>query len=619
MNTRLLFSTVVLTFSLYTPTALSAGSDSFRKAWPAIVTLLLSCELDDRSDARDEILNGMARFKSTGETISSLIIVDGNTPSPASTISDAGINSLVVLDGRRGPISLESIVTLNSGQVLVGGGSRIQIEVGDDSQQQTYLAPCARPQVEGHVEMVSNTRLVDLDIHGQGLSSTLRLNGAGPFVLDGVSVTNIDTNHDLDVTLASGVNTFDIAEMGLFASEYAGDVVINNSSFVTHSQPLFLSTDLDASIEANNSTFESNSGISNGIELSSFADAVVDAQFTNSTLINTEITNTGGEAGAIGVIFAFNDSELNVNFTDSNIRGLVNSAGVSVIESSDQATLNLDFLRTDIVGGQDGANGPGIAEVIAQEDSKMFVTFTDLSVTGMTKDGIDKVGAYDNAEMNMEFDLVDILGGAGTGNEEGVDRFRSEDSSILTISFVDSTVTGTDNDGIEGIESRDLSILTIDFLRTEIGVNLLDPLEEDEGIEGISGDDSASLYVNFTDSTVTGIKRSAIGAIESRGQSFVAVNMNTSSFSGTTAAAVNLETVDDSRMCLGAFSNTFSSDPVLQIPGLNLVNNATSIFGVTSLSSLSADNNNILVTTSGMLRNTTNCPSSFIPPPPPPV
>lgn len=619
MNIRLLLPTVVLTLSLYTPASLSAGNGSFKKGLPAIITYLLSCDIDENSVVKTQIVNGMTRFKSSGEMISSLTIIDGSTPSPASIIMNAGVNSLVVLDGGRGPISLESIVVLNDGQVLVGGGSRIQIEVGDSSQQQEYVAPCTKPKIEGHVEMVSNTRLVNLNIDGQGLTSTVRLSGTGPFVLDGITATNVDTNQELDVTLASGVNTFDIAEMGLFASEYAGDVIINNSSFVTHSQPLFLSTDLDASIKVNNSTFKGNSGVSNGVELSSFANAVVDAQFTNSTLINTEITNTGGDAGALGVVFAFNESELNVRFTDSVISGLVNSAGVSIVESSDQATLNLDFLRTDIIGGQGGANGPGIAEVTALEDSKMFVTFSDLSVIGMTKDGIDKVGTYDNAEMSMEFDLVEILGGADTGNEEGVDRFRSEDSSVLTINFVDSTVTGTDNDGIEGIESREMSVLTIDFLRTDIGVNLLDPTEEDEGIEGISADDEANLLVIFKDSTVTGIKRSAIGYIDARGESKVSIDMDTSSFFGSTSAAVNLESLEISQLCLAASSNTFSDDSVLQIPGLNLINSATSLLSVKSLSTLSADNNNTIVTSSGTLSTTTDCSSIFIPPPPPPI
>ncbi|MGH1543077.1 MAG: hypothetical protein ACRBHB_21845 [Arenicella sp.] len=614
MNIRLLLSTAILTLWLYAPVTLSAETDPAKRALPSIITLLMSCEIDDTSAARDAVENGMARFEATGETISSLTIIDGNTLNPASLIINAGVNSLVVLDGGKGPILLESIATLSDGQVLLGGGGQLQIEVGNDSQPLTFSAPCTKPQVKGHVEMVANSRLMNLIIDGQGQTSTVRLNGAGPFVLDGLLVTNTDTNQDLDVTLADGINTFDIAEMGLFASEYSGTVIISNSSFVTHSQPAFLSTDRDATLEVSNSRFESNSGISNGIELSSFADAVVDAQFTNSTFINTEITNTGGEAGAIGVIFAFDESELNVNFTDSTIQGLVNSAGVSIAATFDQSILNLDFLRTEIVGGQNGANGPGIDEISAQEDSQMFISFNDLSITGMTKDGIDYVGTYDNAKMNIDFDQVDILGGAGTGDEEGIDGFRSEDNSFLTISFVDSTVTGTDNDGIEDIESRNMSVLTIDFLRTEVGVNLLNPSEEDEGIEGISADDTANLFVNFKDSTVTGIRRSAIKYIDARGQSFVSVNMDTSSFSGTISAVVNLETEDTSGLCLAAIGNTFSSGPALQIPDLSLINNATSIFSVESLSNLSANNNNAIVTSSGVLSNAVDCPSTFTPP-----
>lgn len=617
MNTKLIFLTALLTFSLYTPASLSAGSEAAKDALPSIITYLLTCEVDQGSDVKDEILSGMARFKSTGETISSLSIIDADTPNPATTITNAGMNSLVVIDGRKGPITLESIVSLSEGQVLLGGGGSLQIEVGDDSQTLTYAAPCIRPNIVGHIGMVSNTRLVDLTIEGQGLTSTVRLNGIGPFTLDGVSVTNIDTNQEQEVTLANGVNTFDISKMGIFGSEYSGLVAINNSSFITHSQPAFLSTDLDATIEVSNSLFEGSSGISNGIELSSFADAVVDAQFANSTFVNSEITNTGGEEGAIGVIFAFEDSELNVNFTDSIIRGLVNSAGVSLVESFDNATLKLDFLRTNISGGEGGANGPGIDEVSAQDNSKMLVTFSDLSVTGMTKDGIDFVGTYDNAVMSMGFDNVDILGGSDTGDEEGIDGFRSEDSSFLTVGFVDSTIIGTDNDGIEEIESRDSSVLTVDFLRTEIGVNLLDPLEEDEGIEEISADDQAELYVSFQDSVVTGINRSAIGHIDARDQSNVSINMETSRFLGSSSAAVNLESIETARLCIAASNNTFTSDPVLIIPGLNLVSGASSVFSIFPLSSLSEDNNNAIVAATGTFRNALICPSSFTPPPPP--
>ena len=101
-----------------------------------------------------------ANFASTGEAITSARVVDA-TGDLSAEVTAGGADSVVVVDGSAGGVSDGDTSTLGDGQVVMGGGSTLNVVGRDSGAAAVFTGPGTRPTVDGtnasnHVFQIAN-------------------------------------------------------------------------------------------------------------------------------------------------------------------------------------------------------------------------------------------------------------------------------------------------------------------------------------------------------------------------------------------------------------------------------------------------------------------------------
>ena len=121
--------------------------------------------------ASNQEINEAANFASNGIAISSARVIDYDDDL-SDAVTQAGQNSLVVVDGSAGAIDEDDTVELSTGQVVLGGGGSLAVVGRDTGTHVQFTAPGARPFVNGTEDdenvfkIANDSALIGLDISG---------------------------------------------------------------------------------------------------------------------------------------------------------------------------------------------------------------------------------------------------------------------------------------------------------------------------------------------------------------------------------------------------------------------------------------------------------------------
>ncbi|MBB74404.1 MAG: hypothetical protein CMJ75_07825 [Planctomycetaceae bacterium] len=121
--------------------------------------------------ANHQVVEEAAVFASNGLAIGSVSVVDAGDDL-SDEVTNAGANSLVVLDGTAGEIFESDTSTLSQGQAVVGGGRTMTVASRVTGVEAEFAVPGERPTVTGTdatvdvFEIADDTSLIGLDITG---------------------------------------------------------------------------------------------------------------------------------------------------------------------------------------------------------------------------------------------------------------------------------------------------------------------------------------------------------------------------------------------------------------------------------------------------------------------
>src|SRR5262249_6839840 len=123
-------------------------------------------------------------------------------------------NAIIVVMGDDGPIGIANPLQLESGQALIGGGSKVTLTGADSGQSVTFHAPGARPTLIGGD---TGADLIEMESGGQNRVTGLDLGGDfnnGIFgadmeraVITGNNIDGADPGVGSGVLLANGGGT----------------------------------------------------------------------------------------------------------------------------------------------------------------------------------------------------------------------------------------------------------------------------------------------------------------------------------------------------------------------------------------------------------------------------
>lgn len=139
-----------------------------------------------------------------GIGVGSVSVLDSTADLPAEAAS-RGSGDMIVVDGTGGPIVTSAPIVLSDGQVLLGGGSGIDLIGASSGARATYIAPGTRPTINGGALLSSDDSVIVLanNVIVSGLDIADTASGSGyPGVIAGTGITGAlvrDNNiHTLD-------------------------------------------------------------------------------------------------------------------------------------------------------------------------------------------------------------------------------------------------------------------------------------------------------------------------------------------------------------------------------------------------------------------------------------
>ena len=153
-----------------------------------------------------------AAFAQSGQAISQVVAVDALTADVQNELNSAGANSLVIVDGTEGTISPGATLTTQMGQMLLGGGSRLEVVGLNSGAVATFTAPGERPLIDSMgntaFSLVDSSQLIGLDIANSGAVAAVDFGVADGVFLEDVAITT--TGNDAHGILANGATGFSI-------------------------------------------------------------------------------------------------------------------------------------------------------------------------------------------------------------------------------------------------------------------------------------------------------------------------------------------------------------------------------------------------------------------------
>lgn len=259
----------------------------------------------------------------TGVAFQQVIVVDGNTADAEGTIEGAGDNSVVIADGQAGTITPADTIDMNTGQVLMGGGSSLAVRGANTGALATFRAPGTRGTLSisagSGVDLIngaSNTRILGVDLVGTaGEAHGIVLNNTTNVLIDHSTIITTGTGLDS----SSGIQAFD------------SQVMVNHSTLTT-------------------------SGGTSGVGISSGGTSQITV---NHSTFTTSVGSGGsGDAG----IWSADNSQVTVNHSTFTTRSL----GILLFDNS-QITVNGGSITTT------GANANGVNAISRPTQTQAFL------------------------------------------------------------------------------------------------------------------------------------------------------------------------------------------------------------------------------------------------------
>lgn len=105
-----------------------------------------------------------------GTQISGYTVVDTNDDVPAS-VTAAGNNSMIVIDGTAGAVNPAGTISINNGQVVIGGGETVTVTGNNSGINAVITLPGARPTINGAggasaLSLAAGSEIINVDITG---------------------------------------------------------------------------------------------------------------------------------------------------------------------------------------------------------------------------------------------------------------------------------------------------------------------------------------------------------------------------------------------------------------------------------------------------------------------
>ncbi len=164
-----------------------------------------------------------AAFARTGQNISQVLSLDAaDAATMDAQIAGAGADSLVIIDGTAGTISPANGITLQDGQAVMGGGTRLAVRGINSGASAIFTAAGSRPQFDTGANpasaftMADNSCLLGLNVSNSGGISAIDLNNSVGALIDDVIVnTSGIAAHGIE---ANGATFFSITDTTISTS-----------------------------------------------------------------------------------------------------------------------------------------------------------------------------------------------------------------------------------------------------------------------------------------------------------------------------------------------------------------------------------------------------------------
>jgi len=284
----------------------------------------------------------------TGRQIASATVVDNSTANPGDVITNAGADSVVIVDTSAGDVAPASMVTLSDGQTVIGGGQPLALIGAQSGTAVTFTTPGGNAGnvdfgANGAFDTATDSSIIGLDVLSGGAV--------------GINLDNVN------------------------------NVLIDNSTFLS-----FNNTPAGASsILANDSQFEFNRS---SLTVNNAANETDGITLTGSSQLLVDLSNISVTSPNGNVIVASGSSRFDV------IGSALESVSSGGIVTSDDVVFTLTGSAVSGFGGVDNA--------IVASGNTLFAV--DTSAIGITINTVDTVnGTITNSALS-ELD-VDTNGG----------------------------------------------------------------------------------------------------------------------------------------------------------------------------------------------------------------
>jgi hypothetical protein len=273
-----------------------------------------------------------------------VVVANSATPNLQALINSTPTQSLIVIDGAAGMVSVPNGITLNPGQALVGGGT--PLNVGTTTGHEALLTlPGSTPTIDSPntsvatITMSSNTSVVGVNVMG-GMPTILGQNANNLYLAD-VNSSNC---------LCDGMQFISVNGLTISNVKLAGDslgALFENVQNANITNLTIENMTRSALLFDGGSNFQI-TGLKDDATAST-DDAVKFVNFTNGTFSNWQISNTANNLNALNINMSsgltFNQISL-TNVTGSGM--VINSSSLLSLTNSVFANANndLEFLGT---------------------------------------------------------------------------------------------------------------------------------------------------------------------------------------------------------------------------------------------------------------------------------
>lgn len=488
-----------------------------------------------------------AKVVETGRTIASAQVVDANDDI-TTIINGAGDDSLIVVDGSAGLISLSGTILPNNGQTIMGGGSQLLVMGLDSGATATFTGPGSRPTLDANSFNAFNLTMDD------SIIQALNITNANT----GIRGTAAASNHLFsDLLITDSTKGVDFAGSSsrftdvTVARSSITSVTIDGDQNVVNRLTISEAGSNGLAVNGSNNTFNDTS-ISYSDDV--FATALIVGSSTDdsgqfNTFNRLTIDGRSGDVDGIRVGSSGDNSGESNTFADVTIMlDSASSDGISVGSSGVLSGRLNSFSNVTITGGR------GISVGSSGNGSGSLNTFSDISITGRATDPFTRLLSIGSS-------------GPASGSQN---------------TFTNLTLS-TGNIGIavgsSGINSGGANTFTNTTISNLVGTNA-------EGIRFQGNNLSAANSNTFTDTTIRDTfvdGATAVTATSGVGsaQANTITNLSVTNFSGVGSNGIRLEGVSDFTLNNSSFTS-LSGDVLEFTNATNLSgtgNTATGVFG----------------------------------------